>query len=159
MINSMRGVSDTACQYYYYADKVVSVTNQPQTEEEILSMQDIFLTPGFHCLRVTSLEDARFLVERYLTSLFCFKNVAVATAFEGNVPHSAVNLFEAYELEGHNADAAQHLEMSIIEQFYYDFLWIETSEQGGNMEDLYEALRSSNIHAHTPIVTFVLEAE
>ncbi|MBT3827435.1 hypothetical protein HOL34_01560 [bacterium] len=147
--------SHAACQHYY-ADRVVHVTGQPETEEEILSMQDLFLTPGFHCLQVGSIEEARLLIERYLVSLFCFKNIAVATSFDGQVPLSAVNIFDEYQLNQHGKNTAQHIDMSITELFYYDFLWIEADGEVAT-DQLYDALRASNIHTHTPIVTFILD--
>lgn len=98
----------------------------PLSEQDILCLQDSFLEVGIHYIKVRSVATGRTLVETFLKSLNnYYDNVACLTASKISVnPKNAFDVFKA--LEGKTS--REEIERFFIEQFYFDFLWIEASQ-------------------------------
>ena len=48
--------------------------NTPYTESDILELQNIFLSEGFHRIKTTDLGQGRALIHLFLDSLHCYRN-------------------------------------------------------------------------------------
>jgi len=99
----------------------------PLTESSILELQDTFLTNGFHHIKVKDIESGRSLISTFLDSLGLYHDVACLTA----AGHEFLDpLVTHLHFGSKNIDEAdKELEYFFIEHFYYDFLWIETSQE------------------------------
>jgi hypothetical protein len=129
--------------------------HEPLSDSEILQIQDIFLTKGIHSIKVHDIQSGRIVMKRFLESLNCYHAIACLTMTE---PIIGINIIDLYsELLTGNYCAALH-EQSLtdffINQFNYDFLWIEASEQLLNslwFTCFEQALFNLNIQTRMPI--------
>lgn len=98
------------------------------SENEILLFQELFYTTGFHYIQVDSFSQGRALVDTFISSIKYHKNIAYLTTQSKpllkNSLFKAVDIYK--ELNKLNALYNFHnLEKFLLENFYYDFLWIE----------------------------------
>jgi len=110
----------------------------PLSEYDILDLQDKFLNNGFHYVNVSDLQFGRSLVFQFLKSLNYYHENAVLTISTPIVDNSLNTINNIYindiyyELvQGSYLDNLQHRDLDefFIDQFYYDFLWIEVSHE------------------------------
>ncbi len=96
--------------------------NDPITETEILILQDKFLTNGFQSIQVKDITAGRALIQTFLASFTMYCNVACVSLEQESLHTDMFNIY--YELEtSKNVDLT--LEQFLIDQFYFDFIWIE----------------------------------
>lgn len=103
--------------------------HQSISEYDILELQEIFLTYGLHSIKVPSISFGRDLVIRFLDSLHCYSNIACLSLSARPLRTSVVNLYEELGLSGALAHSHTNLETFLLEHFYYDFLWIEMTQE------------------------------
>jgi len=108
---------------------VVQATNHinkvysPQlSDQDIFELQDIFLSKGYHHILVASVSDGRALMQSFLQSLRCYHSCAVLT----HLPVENLPLISIYE-ELKPYLQQNSLEPFFMDQFYYDFVWIEST--------------------------------
>ncbi len=95
----------------------------PFEESDILYLQNAFTTPGVHAIKVENVQTGRKLVAQLLNSLKWYQDVAYLASSE-SVPYTgATNIF-AYIAQ---PMTAENIAQFFIEDFYYDFLWIEAT--------------------------------
>jgi hypothetical protein len=97
------------------------------SEQDILELQDVFLTPGFNYLSVPSVVQGRRIIRSVLDSLNCFSPVACLTTNSIKLRSDIISLYDEMALAGALALSHSALESFLLEQFNYDFLWIECS--------------------------------
>lgn len=103
--------------------------HQSISEYDILELQEIFLTYGLHSLKVPTLPFGRDLIIQLLDSLHCYSNVACLSLSSRPLRPSMVDLYAELGLAGALAHSHTMLETFLIEHFYYDFLWIEMTQE------------------------------
>lgn len=125
------------------------------SEHEILELQDLFLTPGFNYLELPSSEAGRELVTSFLNSLQHYSQIACLTTRPEALPQATTSLHDEMAFSGALALSHSRLDAFLLEQFHYDFLWIECTP------DLLESpwygyfeqkLSDFNIAATTPVL-------
>lgn len=99
---------------------------EPLTETDILSLQDKFLTNGFHHIQVQKLEIGRSLIETFLDSMHLYKDIACLTLEHEPLQPPISDIY--YELVT-SEYIKTNLEQFFIDQFYYEFVWIEATAQ------------------------------
>jgi len=102
----------------------------PLSEADILDLEDKFLTNGFHYINVNDIECGRKLIYSFLQSLNCYTNTAALSISNISLDNTIIDLY--YELvKGEYIDFLSYrgLEEFFIDQFYYDFIWIEASDR------------------------------
>ncbi len=104
-----------------------TIIQESLTESTILELQDIFLTNGFHQINVSSIEQGRSLLYTFLDSLGIYQDVACLTAIgtplRPDITDISSDLFDSGCLDS----SENYLEEFFIEQWYYDFMWIEAT--------------------------------
>jgi len=106
----------------YIAPKKV---NKKLTETDILSLQDAFLTTGFHSIEFTDQAAGRNLIKNFLHSLPTYRSIACLTLDNGlDLPNTVFDLYASLYNDGLSEQA---IEEFFINDFYYDFMWIEIS--------------------------------
>lgn len=103
--------------------------HQSISEYDIIELQELFLTYGLHSIKVPSLSFGRDLVIKFLDSLQCYSNVACLSLSPRPLRPQFINLYEELGLSGALAHSHTGLETFLIDNFYYDFLWIEMSQE------------------------------
>ena len=99
----------------------------PFSEQDILELQDEFLTNGFHYLTVSNIQTGRKIISTFLSSLNYYQEVGCLTVADQALMQNVSNIYELLE----NSDYLQNMnfEEFFLENWYYDFVWIEAIEQ------------------------------
>lgn len=87
------------------------------SEQQILELQDLFLTNGIHHIGVPSFKEGRALMYTFLDALRCYQSVACFT-IDGNTLKKPVLDLQKHLLQ-------KDMEHFFVEEFVSDFLWIE----------------------------------
>ena len=95
------------------------------TEYEILSLQDAFLVNGLHSINVPNLVVGRILIQNFLNSLPMYTHNACLTLNTTDLPSHISDIYAALYNEGLQE---QVIEEFFINEFYFDFVWIEMSD-------------------------------
>lgn len=96
----------------------------PCSELDILYLQNIFTTPGFHALTVPSIAIGRELIIQQLGALQWHQDIGYLTANRTAVCTGAQNLGLLID----QPIDQEVLETFFIQRFYSDFLWIEATD-------------------------------
>lgn len=120
------------------------------SEQEILDLQDLFLTNGVHHIGVPTFKEGRALIYKFLDALRCYQSVACFTIDGNTLKKSVIDL--------HKQLTQTNLDHFIIEEFNSDFLWVEQDSiiyQQCLM--LEEKLCQLGFDNHLPIIILSLE--
>jgi hypothetical protein len=114
----------------------------PFSEDDILELQDLFLSNGVHYIKVDDIQSGRFLMQQFLQSLDCYHNVAcLSTSIEPLDP-SVVDLYSELMVGGYfDKDSMVCLEEFFLAQFNFDFLWLESLNPGHEASWLQKILK------------------
>jgi len=134
--------------------------NQPLTDTDIFTLQDAFLDNGFHYIQVKDVDAGRALIETFLYSLGTYHFIGCLTvaqqALNSTITDVQLELFGAHTYGKRCGD----LEEFFIEQFYYDFLWIEACHEL-QATAWYDAFKQKivelNLNQHIPIIILSYE--
>ena len=100
--------------------------NENLTEYDILYLQDAFLINGFHSLHVSNQAVGRTLIHNFLQSLPMYTHNACLTLNNTvDLPATIIDIYAALYNEGLHEQA---IEEFFINEFYFDFVWIEISD-------------------------------
>ncbi|MCL4229634.1 hypothetical protein KJZ61_02995 [Candidatus Dependentiae bacterium] len=113
-----------------------SIISDDLTEDDIIILQEDFLVNGLHHIQVSDTSNGRSLIGMFLASLDCYHNVACLTADVVSDEQKIIDLLQDLREYARGRDITVCLDEFLVERFYYDFLWIECSEQLGKEIDL-----------------------
>ena len=124
----------------------------PFSEQDILELQDEFLTNGFHYLTVSNIQTGRKIINTFLSSLNYYQEVGCLTIADQALVENVSNICKLLE----NSDYLQNMnfEEFFLEQWYYDFVWIEAIEQLWYLpwfKKLYQQIVNGTIEDSLPI--------
>ena len=132
---------------------------EPLSEHDILDLQDKFLNNGFHYITVSDITFGRALVSRFLKTLPCYTNNAVLTIAPEALDSKASSITDVYyelaQREYTDTDKTSDLHDFFIDQFYYDFLWIEACHELVDSNWFAEFFRNMvdfKIDQHIPVL-------
>ncbi len=97
------------------------------TDQEILNLQDAFLTNGIHYIKTATIESGRALVHSFLESLPIYTEIACLSLHD-YVDHSVIDMYGEL-LDNNYLNGTHDLEDFFIDQCFIDFLWIEASQE------------------------------
>lgn len=132
MVTTIMSKGDSAMKYSRMAiesARSIKHVHQSISEYDILELQELFLTYGLHSIKIPTMPFGRDLVVRFLDSLQCYSNVACLSLSTRPLRPGIVNLYDELALYGALAHSHTTLESFLLENFYYDFLWIEMSQE------------------------------
>lgn len=98
------------------------------SHEQIIALQDLLLTPGFHCLKVLNIASGRIIIDVFLMSLNYFHTIGCLTLHQGPLPSNIHNIYNQLKEEGYLKDGGDGIERFLMESFYCDFIFIEMEE-------------------------------
>lgn len=122
------------------------------SDDDVIALCNVFLMPGNHRVICPDTRQGRILVMRVLTSLGCFNRTACLTLLR---PPGCIDVFQELLVAGALIDA-ESLEAFFIENFFYDFLWIEETPQLLDQpwyESFRHCMKSLSFAASIPVVT------
>lgn len=126
------------------------------SEADILYLEDRFLTNGFHYITVHDIIAGRSLMYRFLHSLNYYSDHAVLSIADLPLDSSITDIY--YELlYGGYIDHSSYSDLDefFINQFYYDFIWIEASKQLMNQQwfsEFFEKMINFKLNEHMPVL-------
>lgn len=144
----------------YCASVQESMTYSQLSEQEILNLQDLFLTYGYNHLAAASIIEARALISLFIASFHNFSRIACLTTSSLALPDATIKLHEELALNGALAFDHHRLDEFLLNNFYYDFLWIECSDelmQAPWFSYFEKKLHDYNITASMPILFVTLK--
>ncbi len=98
---------------------------------DILALQNIFLTSGYHTMYTSDICRSRELIGSLISVFPMFSSVAFLALDSSALPTLATPLY--FELFSCTDFSSSSIDDYLLNAFYYDFLWIECSS------DLLEA--------------------
>lgn len=97
-------------------------TRQPD-ESDILTLCDLFLTPGIHYITFATLTEGRKTVNLFVDMLKCYRTVGFIDRVRPVANHG-MNLYEFFAHYHDDTALREALELFFLEEFDYDFIWI-----------------------------------
>lgn len=95
------------------------------SDQQILELQDLFLTNGFHEIIVPSLSEGRSLIYTFLDALRCFETVGCVTSYGKTLRADIIDLKGILNEEN---------DSFFCEGFNLDFIWIEHEPENVSFE-------------------------
>jgi hypothetical protein len=134
-------------------NKLFYCNNRLISEQQIIELQELFLTPGFHQYPITTVKDARALMYTFLDALRCYQIVGCMTANTDLPLRKSIFDINDY-LWQYGYLGSSNYDKFFIEEFDIDFLWIEPT-QHNEFDQFKEKLAEFNIDKQIPIIVFV----
>jgi|SaaInlStandDraft_7_1057024.scaffolds.fasta_scaffold06154_9 hypothetical protein len=126
----------------------------PYSEQDILYLHETFLMAGFHTICVPSHTFGRTIMKTFLRSLNYYTDIACLTTQPSQLGGTVTDLFTLLHNYG-ALKSRQRLNEFIIEEFDFDFLWIE-EKPAWLVERWYlefeEALKAHHADKFMPII-------
>lgn len=97
------------------------------SENEVLYLQNIFLTPGVHQIKVESIVGGRNMIDKFLTSLHYHQKAACLSLCDTPLPMHVTDMVHILLMDDYLVDA-DSLTLFFLNNFYFDFLWIEETQ-------------------------------
>ena len=135
--------------------------SQPLTDSDILDLQDLFLTPGIHSIKVKNVQEGRNIVDVFITTLISDYNIACLSVEDRALPKTVCDLYEQLAEQGYlDSSNMHHLDEYFVHSFYFGFMWIEASEKLERMHwfKLFIAkIAEFNIDQSIPVIRVVYD--
>ena len=114
----------------YNLDFKINASFSSISELQILELQDVFLTNGFHYITVPTIQEGRSLVYTFLDALRCFQAVGCITKNKIGLEKGIFDIVSYLDFCGFN-DVSNNAERELyfIEDFDFDFVWIESDKK------------------------------
>lgn len=129
------------------------------SNNDILILQDIFLTKGLHCLHVDSLKTGRTIIYTIIHSLNYYETIGCITLNQ-QIPleDSVINVYQdAYTRFG-TSYSLDDIENMFLDYWFIEYAWIENSKTS-SCDPLYKActnvMRSLDFTEHIPAIELV----
>lgn len=101
---------------------------KPLSEQDILYLQDIFMIPGIHHIKVDSVISGRFIINSMLNSLNYYRNIGCLSAYHLPIQEPIVDIYQELAKKNYFQNPDVNLYDFFLEDFDCDFLWIESSQ-------------------------------
>ncbi len=97
----------------------------PFSENDLIFLQNAFTTPGVHAIRVKDIQTGRILIKQLLDALRWYHDVGYLAL------NDVIPCLHATNIMNHFSYPINSIELSrfFTEDFFYDFLWIETTQE------------------------------
>jgi len=130
---------------------------EPFSEQQILLLQEKFLTNGFQYIKVKNIMAGRNIIQLFLDSLGVYHDIAAITLSNMRLPNYITHVYRELANEGFlDPFGQQYLDDYFIDNFYFDFVWIEATQELFNsshwFNDFQDKLMSFKINEHIPII-------
>ncbi len=112
------------------ANRVAALYEAPPeflSEQEVLAFQSYFFSPGFHCLKVPTIETGRRLLHDYTSLCSHFMNSAFLSMMP--VPDEYHNLYKELSESGALSGEKGELEEFVLRSINHEFLVIEATAE------------------------------
>jgi len=133
-----------------------SIIEQPVSQEDIIYLQKICMENGFHYLQSEGEQENHFLINKILTSLHYYHDIAFLSLNTSKIKNNFFDIYNFILKNGYLENQYYDIEAFMLEEFYADFLWIEENR----LKDcpwymhFLEILKTLKYDRNMPIVIF-----
>lgn len=138
----------------------VRLFNGPFSENDVLYLQDIFLTPGVHEIHVDNVARARNMMDKVLDALHYHHKAACLSLHDMPLSVNIADLVKILLTDDYLI-SPDSLTQFFLDYFYYDFLWIEETQSLLDSvwyEQFKQHLVDFNFNYAIPIVKVIFKA-
>ena len=136
----------------------INLIKQPFSDSDILEIQEKFLCNGFQYLKGLDEAQGRNIIYTFLDSLSLYHNIACLTLDSEPLRDGITDLYAELSAGGYlNSFEPYYLEEYFIEQFYFDFIWIEATRtllMSLWFDQVKKKIIDTAIDQHIPILVF-----
>lgn len=154
--------STTSRQFIDHIHEIEHI-EQPFTDRDILDIQEKFLCNGFQYLKSSRVLPGRKMVYDFLKSLSLYHDVACLSLDSAPLEPDITDLYSELMDGGYlNSYEPYSLDEYFIEQFYFDFVWIEATRKlllSPWFENVKRKIISAAIDQHIPILVIAYSEE
>lgn len=121
----------------------------PCSQQELIDLHALCVTPGIHIIMVDSIEKGRLLMESLLLSLACYNNIACIT-----VSKSVTLNLDIYDC-AQDLNSQRCIESFCAEYYFFDFIWIELTHlltTTAWYKKVEEYLYKTSLHSDLPVI-------
>lgn len=137
----------------YNLDFKINSSFSSISELQILELQEVFLTKGFHYIAVPTIQEGRTLIYTFLNALRCFQSVGCITKDKMPLEKGIFDIVSYLDFCGFNdVKNIAERELYFIEDFAFDFLWIESNKNDQWHHGFEQKLQELSIDQHIPII-------
>jgi hypothetical protein len=132
---------------------VIFTLSQPLSETDILNLQDKFLTPGFHYIKVQDIAAGRHLIMLFLTSLNTYHTVACLTVARLPLSEAIIDVYQEFI-------STQSFDSFIFESGALDFMWVEANPElhcQPWFDEISQTIIDNNLDTQIPIIFLTYE--
>jgi hypothetical protein len=123
------------------------------SKQQILELQDIFLTNGIHHIQVSSSSEGRLLVQTFLQALRCFCAIGCLTNNKIPLQDGVFDIRNFLDIYGYSITKNNsEIDRFFLEEFECDFLWIETTSNNYWYSHFEQKIHDLGIDQHMPII-------
>lgn len=134
---------------------------EPFSENDVLYLQDLFLTPGVHQITVDNFSKVRVMINKVLKSLHYHQKAACLSFVDLCLESEICDIAQLLIADDYLV-SKDRLTLFFLDQFYFDFLWIEeTPELLGSRwyEQFKQHLNDFNFNRSVPIIKVSLKKD
>lgn len=129
------------------------------SEQQILELQDLFLTNGFHQISVPSIKEGRSLTQIFLRALGCYQTVGCVSNTNMTLKKGIFDIHNYLLACGYlDKENSRDLARFFIEEFDFDFIWIEKKQNDHWADYFEEKIQEYSIDQQIPIVILLMDA-
>ena len=132
---------------------------EPFSEDDILYLQDLFLTPGTHQIVVDNFSKIREIISQILQSLQYYHKIACLSFVNLSLEPKICDMVQVLMSEDYFV-SKERFALFFLDHFDFDFLWIEeTPELLDSIwyEQFKQHLNNFNFNRSIPIIKVVLK--
>jgi len=132
-----------------FSSLLFKVVKQPFSEEDILDLNDTFLTNGTHYLKIDDLSEGRNIIYLFLSSFkFYYQRIGCLTLSDKPLDATISNIFFDLQHTGYISS----IEDYFINDFQFDFCWIEYIQEMSNLPWFIEFYCFLKEISHVPVI-------
>ena len=92
-------------------------------EEDVLSLCDLFLSPGLHYISFSTIKEGRRIINLFIDLLKCYHAIGYIDRI-GHRYNQGMNFYEFFAHYENDKLLREEINRFFIEEFDYDFIWI-----------------------------------
>jgi len=138
---------------------ILRTIKEPFSENDVLYLQDLFLTPGVHHIEVDNIIKTRTMIDKVLYSLQYHQKAACLSLSDLPLATGVSDVLKTLIADDYLV-SKNNLVLFFLEHFYFDFLWIEeTPNLLDSMwyEQFKQHLTDFNFNRSIPIVRVAIK--
>lgn len=126
------------------------------SEEQILQLQDLFLSAGSHTMHVADHAQGRVIINTFLRALRCYNSIGCFTQSNLTLEKEFFDIYSYLQGCGYlHETSSMNLDQFFLEEFEFDFIWIEADPSKKDIACFEQKLQEFEIDRRIAIFKIV----